>query len=84
MSPSALVGCMRVDSVHLLGTVPTLISNVEIGTLDVTILNHYEPQGYHLTYFSILVESINVPTISTGWYTECTRGVQCVLPDGCT
>ena len=50
VSPTALAGSMRVDSVHLPGTVPTLVSSMEVGTLDVTLLNHYEPKGKFVTY----------------------------------
>jgi hypothetical protein len=57
VSPTALAGSMRVDSVHLPGTVPTLVSSMEVGTLDVTLLNHYEPKDSLLNGFSVVTSS---------------------------
>ena len=45
VSPAALAGCLRVDSVYMATSIPTSALQLEVGTLDVTLLNHYHAEG---------------------------------------
>ena len=45
VSPAALAGCLRVDSVYMATSIPTSALQLEVGTLDVTLLNHCHAEG---------------------------------------
>ena len=48
VSPSALIGCMKVDSVYMPSTVPVLDSSLKIESLDVTLWHNQEVEGIYM------------------------------------